>query len=336
MELQLQILGHCLMARGPVLDFGLRNCRVGYVSANAKDHKKDPRSHDELALKIIFTCRTYREVGWEMFWQQNQFQYSQSMASLMSLQYERLILPSSSKMLRHLIIRQSISNDHGSIIREMLESLELCTRFKSLETLTVHIVLDKQIGAKTRGRFHGSKFLVEQLSEACRFYESCPQICSRTTNPSSASLRDLGQRPNDAEQPKPVLQDHAPAFNGSVKQIIVSGLPEDEFKLDPLYVRLLATVLHPSGQVGIGQGRKGSLYYFNSNSQYAEYICKSHKSPTVTWVKAEEIQEWIQENGNRRLPASSVLGYLRSEWTRVPAYERVTVNWDHPLFRGWA
>ena len=128
------------MAKNPILDFGLRNPQVGYMSCHYPDYRKDPSCQDELALKIVLTCRAYREQGFKMFWQRNQFQYSQSMALLTSLKRGIIWQPSSSNMMRHLILQHAIVDDHGSIIREILHTLDLCSNFESLETLTVHIV----------------------------------------------------------------------------------------------------------------------------------------------------------------------------------------------------
>ena len=139
------------------------------------------------------------------------------------------------------------------------------------------------------------------------------------------TFRSFGPQWHDEHTPP---QPEYPAFNGKLRKIVITGLPDDDFHLDPLYVRLLASMLHPSGQVGIGQGRKGTAYYFDPKFEYERFIYKSAKGPALTWVKAGNVQKWIHDNGALRFPAA--LGHWVYKWVKLE------VNSKHPFFRGWA
>ena len=308
MEIQLQVLELCLLADVPILNFGA--CNRFY------EYRYEPHAHAQelLALNILFTCHTYRNEGWKIFWQGNRFMYS-SLTCLRDAT-DKFGSPSSTMMtMRHLSLRLKES-DHASLFKDVNLILEVCHIFKALETLHIHLEDCKKTFFRNLSQPY-TIGLVDQINEARLLYRwrtkgtSCVSVHGsiRWTRYTALSNFPAGSLPR--LQPK--------RFVELIVEILFTGLPDDAWKLEPLLVRLLSTMLSPQGRVGVGRGPRGIQYYLlRTYYGYKGFDLMTQK-PEIEWIDAGDIESWIRENGylNKR--------FMHHDWM-VKLFSQVAID----------
>lgn len=315
MEIQLRILKHCLLTEHDILDFG-----SGPESLAWEPHA---RPQQDLALNIIFTCHIYHDEGWKIFFQQNKFKCTSLTSMYFSV--DGLYLTPKSMLTMHHLALYLHEKDHATLVDSFNTILEVCDVFKSLETLHIHIE-----------RVHDFTGWVSDFSHldtdglACLVAEACKVYNWRTKGitfeqewvlPSSAPFTKLREKPSHS------LALHDPTGSvGRVKEILITGLPGDEWKLEPLVVRLLSTMLSPRGRFGIGKGLDGIQYYRFMWEFFPPQWAKSMRRPQIEWVEARDVDRWIRSNGYLGKPL------VMHDWTNQ-LFSLVDRN--NPFFKGW-
>ena len=316
MEMQLQILQHCLVAEHHIMDFS-----KGSKSPVLEPHVQPQK---DLALNIVFTCRTYHKEGWKIFFQENKFMYT----SLQSLQFSMdglYLTPKSMFTIRHLALRL-LEKDHTILVNSFTTILEVCDLFKSLETLHVHIQrLHDITGWLDTFSLFQARGIDDSVARACKWYTWRTEGATYEDNEwviSSVALwRNLPENPSHSLAPHDPTQ-----FEGRIKEILLTGLPGDDWKLEPLLVRLLSTMLSPGGQFGIGKGLEGIQYYGFMWDLTSYQWAKLMRKPQIEWVEASDVDRWIRSNGYRGKPL------VMHEWMSRLFWE---VDKNHPFFKGW-
>ena len=314
MEIQLQILQHCLLTELHILDFG----------SGPESLAWEPRARpqNDLALNIIFTCRIYHDEGWKIFFEQNKFMYT-SLGSLYFSVDDLCLVPKRMLTMHHLTLCL-LEEDHVTLVDDSNTILEVCDRFKALETLHIHI---ERVHDPTGRQFlfsdHEDEGLAFLVAEACKMYTWRTEgvaVEEDWVATSSALWMRLTGKPSHSRAL------HAPKGSvGRIEEILITGLPGDEWKLEPLFVRLLSTMLSPRGRFGIGKGLDG-IQYYRFTWQFPPVWTKMMRRPQFEWVDAKDVDRWICSNGY--LGKSVVMHTWMSRLFLL-------VDRNHPFFKDW-
>lgn len=310
MEVQLRVLEKCVIAKDPIIDYGPQALPYWFQSGFHK--KPEPRGQDELALNIIYTCRTYREEGWKLFWKRNTF------VSTNPQGYHFTYSPAVSGLIHHLSLRYLYVDKHEVVISSMFHALDLCGPFKNLKTLEIHLVSpsDEPCFAvptyyhPIHGRF---------LKKIRNAYHRNQKTSSSVSTITSRSSHHPG---NGTHIP---LDSQTSSTKGMLKKILITGLPEDEVLFDILALRLLSSKLESRGQVGITVGIQNRHYSYHFRSM--EFSVSTEK-PEPIWIKADECEKWIDDHAATFPPPSPVSGLI--DW------EKLKLHKSSRFFRCWA
>ena len=315
MEIQLRILQHCLLAETHIVDFG--------SGPEALSWEPYARPQKDLAMNIIFTCRIYHEEGWKIFFQQNKFKYT-SLSSMYFWVDGLRLTPKSMLTMHHLALCLR-EKDHATLVDGLNSIFEACDVFESLETLHIHIErVHYAIGYLPTFSGLEAGGLTGLVAEACKMYTWHTEgvaLEEEWVGTSSPLLTKLLEKPSHS------VARHGPRGSlGRVKEILITGLPGDEWKLEPLVVRLLSTMLCPQGRFGIGKGLDGIQYYQFISEFSPPQWAKMMRRPRIEWVEARDVDRWIRTNGHLGNPL------VMHDWmNRLFSL----VDRKHPFFKGW-
>ena len=237
---------------------------------------------------------------------------------------EDLLVPKSMLTIHHLALCL-LENDHTTLVDNFNTILEACDWFRSLETLHIHI---ERVHDATGRRSTFSDLQAGGL--ACLVAEGCKMY---TWHTEGVTFEEdwVGTRSalwvKLQEEPGHSLALHAPTGSvGRVKEILITGLPGDEWKLEPLVVRLLSTVLSPRGRFGLGIGLDGIQYYRFMWGFPPLQWAKLMRRPQIEWVEARDVDRWIRSNGYAGKPM------VTHDWM---SQLFSIVDKNHPFFEGW-
>ena len=259
-ELQLRILHYCLVSSTPILNLGSRKWIYYPKKAGNpwRDFEKHGETHgqDELALNILFTCRTYRYEGWKIFWHTNQFIYSQPPACKNRLISEKFLRPASMTMMRHLSIRWPKTNrSYATVFCYLVQAFEICVNFKNLDTFGVHIDTDTHTFQVTPCHIIGLLRNLRIKEVSVRDSES-PLVYPVTLN-SSKGL-DLASR-TITNTHNPSTKTTNSKSGEKVTTMSITGFLGDGHALEPLVFDVLSKVLR-NGTISFGTGLEARLY----------------------------------------------------------------------------
>ena len=260
-----------------------------------------PRGQDESAINIMLTCRTYYIEGRKIFWEHNIFRFQ-------SIRCLRAYLPAPRcDWIRHLSIHVHVGVRKTADIADLLVSrLEVLRVRTALKTLQIHLI-------NTAGSYN---YLAEEsfgdaiyrsLTLAAVWYAVYHLQAQRHPSESGFAISRL-----------------------ALEEVIITGLPDDELKLDALMLRLASTMVSPHGRIGLGMGDEGRQYWAAPRATHPQNkTYRINENPKLEWVHAADVDNWVSKHAwDRDLSARSPAGaslYLRL-WGRF---------WRHPFYKGW-
>ena len=163
LEVQLQILGYCLISEAPFLDF----C-FGYRFAASELARTARKGQDDVTLGILSTNRHFRTQGLRILWQQNTFLYTRS-DEFTLLNTDRLMTLPQITLMRHLKIHQDCvwgpSLHHDIVmLNSILFAVSAAEQFPALQSLHLNLA-----HTDTRPYVHERRKRIEDILLEARY-----------------------------------------------------------------------------------------------------------------------------------------------------------------------
>ena len=130
-------------------------------------------------------------------------------------------------------------------------------------------------------------------------------------------------------------------YTEHLEEILVSGLPEHDRRIDALYVRFLSRLVHSDGRIGLARekaGEKEGRIYFEEFRKVGSdrgkwLIDRREKMAQIEWVSMANIESWIREHG--WIDEAAINGYPDRMSHGLQVLRDRGVDLSAPFFAGW-